>query len=112
MLAGYLQTIPQYLGIGIVQRSDSDFNPLEYILDLFCDETPRYVTIAVLEVFQDLLDQAGIHCESQKEILTCLDILKEQNLLQVEYNSAKNNKHFLKVGITEYGKIAQQNSRS
>lgn len=112
MLAGYLQTIPQYLGIGIVQRSSSNSNPLEHILDLFDSEEPRYVTIAVLEVFQDLLDQAGIHCESQKEVLACLDILKEQNLLQVEYSSTKDNKQFLKVGITEYGKIAQQNSRS
>lgn len=89
--------------------TESSYNPLAAILELFPLETPMFVTTFGFEQFNKLLKQGGVHCASQPELLQCLEVLESLNILEVEQVAHSGSK-YLKIGNKLNGKNTQQDS--
>jgi hypothetical protein len=89
--------------------SKSSYNPLAEILELFPTYAPMFVTTFGFEQFNKLLRQGGVHCQSQAEMLQCLEVLESLGVLEVE-QVTHSGSNYLKIGNKLNGKDSQQNS--
>lgn len=87
----------------------NDYNPLPDILELFSLKAPTFVTNTAMTAFQGLLAKAGVRCKNQAEVLQCLYVLHDLQVLEVAQTTINNIK-YLKVGNTLNGKVTQQDS--
>lgn len=62
----------------------SNYNPLEDIYTLFDTSEPCGLTVRIWTAFKDLLDLGGVHCETDLEVLRCLEVLHELGFLELE----------------------------
>lgn len=76
-------------------KSVSTYNPLDQILGLFT-YTFEDLSLDNLQDTAELLSKGGILCEEYHEIFTCLQVLEELKLLELEELLDK------KTGYTSY----------
>lgn len=67
-----------------MKTTQSNYNPLSEILELFPTNNQQFLTMAKMEQVRNLLDLGGVHCESPNELLGCLMVLRDQGLLNME----------------------------
>ena len=87
----------------------NNYNPLQDILELFPLRNPTYMTALGMDMFCVLLAQAGVHCGTQKEVMQCLYILRDMDVLELHEETINNTK-YIKVGNKLNGKVTQQDS--
>lgn len=85
-----------------MKTSTSTFNPLYQIINLFPVETDAGIGYDDIERVKNLLDIGGVHCESDHEVIDCLEILAELGVLNVDRVKSKN-KIYFKVTKKTYG---------
>lgn len=64
--------------------TQSNYNPLSEILELFPSSDPKFLMVGQLWKVRVLLDQGGVHCESDEEVVTCIKLLHNIKVLCVE----------------------------
>lgn len=68
-----------------MRTTTSTFNPLQEVLELFSsDNSSKFLTVDMLEKVRNLLDLGGVHCETHREVMSCLLIMRDQKLLEIE----------------------------
>lgn len=85
-----------------MKTSTSTFNPLYQIINLFPVETDTGIGYDDIERVKNLLDVGGVHCESDHEVIDCLELLAELGVLNVDRVKSKN-KIYFKVTKKTYG---------
>jgi hypothetical protein len=85
-----------------MKTSTSTFNPLYQIINLFPVETDVGIGYDDIERVKNLLDIGGVHCESDHEVIDCLEILAELGAINVDRVKSKN-KIYFKVTKKTYG---------
>jgi len=81
--------------------SNSEFNPLIKVLELFEDDSD-YLTLEVLQTFTTLLTYGGVVCETTDEAIACIAELEDLGLVTVT-ETTEDNKTLFKVK-SNYGK--------
>lgn len=79
-----------------MKTSTSAHNPLGLIINLFPTTTDTGLTYEQITTVRGLLDEGGVHCESDDEVVDCLELLQELGALSIE-RVRTNNKIYFKV---------------
>ena len=72
-----------------MKNTDSKYNPLEHIFNVFPNKKPTLLTLKQMELVYGFLKLGGIVCETEQEIVEALGLLALPGVLSIVVN--KNN---------------------
>lgn len=84
----------------------NEFNSLPMILEIFPDREPTPLTLLMVRGVQLALEAGDVFCNTFEDVLTCLRILKDMEILSIEEikDSSIDNYTYYKVGNLYNGK--------
>lgn len=77
-----------------MKTSTSTYNPLQALINSFPLTASVGLSYAQINTVKNLLDLGGVHCESDDEVVDCLELLHELGALTVEKVRNKNKIYF------------------
>lgn len=77
-----------------MKTSTSTYNPLQPLINTFSFTTDTGLSYEQINTVKNLLDLGGVHCESDDEVVDCLELLHELGALTVERVRNKNKIYF------------------
>lgn len=80
----------------------SEYNPFNIILEYIPEVAEGPLTLEQLEMISGFLELGGIHCESPEEVVKCLFLMRDLNLLAIKEFKNKNEIYYEVTKI--YGK--------